>query len=403
MILRILKLIGRGLLYFILCVVLIFYFNYITCPVYQFENASVFNGDIFYNPYTDIDSSHWRKANFQVQSHAWMGLTSGRNNTNEAIYDVYRSMGYDIVATSDYQKINKFRNKQPDFIAVYEHGYGIKKSHQVLLGSQKVLWLDYPLFQTLHNKQHILNQLRKDNDLIYLAHPKLVSGYTLNDLKLLRNYDGIEVLNNNQTSIEYWDAALSSGNYKTILGNDDAHDISNPMDLGHHCTFVNSETIAKNDILNSLKSGKAFGAKVYRKGGETINEKIKRIRILPVLISVKISGDTLKVRTDSIAKEIRFIGQEGKLMESVTHANKSYYLFKNSDTYIRIEIEFYSGHIYYLNPVCRTINGLPPTLSVPKVDLYKTYLLRIVGFSTLAFILFNFFYLKTRLNRKKQN
>ncbi len=91
------------------------------------------------------------------------------------------------------------------------------------------MWKDYPLFQTIHNKQHIINLLKKSSELVYIAHPKLWNGYPIEEIELLSNYDGIEVLNNYGKSIKHWDAALSPGKYVTILGNDDAHDVSNPM------------------------------------------------------------------------------------------------------------------------------------------------------------------------------
>jgi len=55
-----------------------------------------------------MDSTNWKKGNFQVQSRVWLGLTNGRNNSNEAIQIVYKQLGYDIIVTSDYMKINDF-------------------------------------------------------------------------------------------------------------------------------------------------------------------------------------------------------------------------------------------------------------------------------------------------------
>jgi hypothetical protein len=362
--------------------------------------AKPFEGNILFNPYNNIDSSKWRKANFQVQSYAWIGITSGRGNTNTAIYNVYKSLGYDIIATSDYQKINTYRNNEPEYIPVYEHGYGIKKNHQVLIGSRKVLWTDYPFFQTIHNKQNIINKLRKNNELIYIAHPKLRNGYDTGDLKWLANYDGIEVLNNYRLSIEHWDSALSSGNYVTLLGNDDAHDISNPDEIGHHCTFINSATLTRRDIVQALKSGKAFGARIYRTNGESFKDKIKRTKILPIINSITVSGDTITIKTDSIAREIRFVGQNGIIRKTESNTNLAIYKFNETDTYIRTEIEFYSRNVYFLNPVCRSENGVPSRIPNPEINVYRTFVLRIIGFATIFFIVLNYFYLKRKFRRK---
>ncbi|OQX79691.1 MAG: hypothetical protein B6D61_03095 [Bacteroidetes bacterium 4484_249] len=401
MIITILKIIAKTILYFFIIAIFIVTIEYIICPIYTFKTGEPFRGNYFYNPYSAMDSSNWRKANFQVQSYAWSGITSGRGNTNEEIYNVYKSLNYDIIATSDYQKINRFRAGESSYIPVYEHGYGIKKNHHVLIGAEKVLWTDYPLFQTLHNKQHILNLLGKDNELIYIAHPKLRNAFKPEDMRLLANYDGIEVLNNYRTSIKHWDTALSSGNYVTIIGNDDAHDISNPDEIGHHCTYINSPSTKKEDIISALKLGNAFGAEIFRPNGESFEAKTKRIRILPVIKQIEIISDTLFIRTDSLAKEIRFIGQDGKLLKTSKLTNDTFYKIKKEDPYVRMEIEFLSRSVYYLNAVCRYDGKNPQKFAVPKIDFYRTLILRIIGFSTLIFIIINFVLLRKRLKRRK--
>ncbi|MCD4731430.1 MAG: hypothetical protein K8R74_12565 [Bacteroidales bacterium] len=402
MIRKILIITSKSFLFFILFLFFIISIKYITCPVYNFKPSKPFSGKHFYNPYSNIDSSFWRKANFQIQSYAWSGITSGRGNTNEKIHDIYNRLGYDIIATSDYQKINRYRQEDPDYIPVYEHGYGIKKNHQVLIGAQKVLWKDYPIFQTIHNKQHILNLLKEENELVYIAHPKLRHGYEPVDMEKLSNYDGIEVLNNYRTSLEHWDAALSSGNYVTVLGNDDAHDITNPDEIGHHCTFIQSPAVNRADILAALKTGNSFGAKIYRPNGESLKDKIKRTKILPNITAIEIITDTLLIRFDSIAREVRFIGQNGKNLLTINHTKNPFYVIQDADAYIRTEIEFYSNSVFYLNPVCRTDDKLPTKKPTPEINLFKTLILRILGFATLIFIFLNYFLLRNKFRSRKR-
>lgn len=387
-----LKLLGSVIVFFIF----IFAVKYITCPVYDFKPSGSFSGDLFYNPYADLKPDDWKRGNFQIQSYAWAGITSGRGNTNEAIHSLYRSLGYDVIATSDYQKINRYGEGQPGYVPVYEHGYGIQKSHQVLIGSRKVLWKDYPFFQTVHNKQHIIELLRRDNALIFLAHPLLRHGYSIDDMKNLTGYDGIEVLNNYRFSIGHWDAALSQGNYVTILGNDDAHDISNPDEIGHHCTFINSPTLEEADILAALKEGRAYGAKIWRPSGESIEAKIKRTRVLPMLLRHDIHNDTLFVQCDSVADSVRFIGQGGNVLKTVTGADRSYYLLTENDTYIRVEIHIGPESALYMNPVCRYDGVAPAKIPAPAINTWKTWILRIVGFASLLFIVLNVFLIRKR-------
>ncbi len=398
----IIKFVIKLLLYIPAAILLLIILQYITCPVYDFKHGKEFSGDKIYNPYKDIKSKDWRKANFQIQSRAWGGITSGSQNSNEMIFRTYKSLGYDIIATSDYQKINRYKENEPFYIPVYEHGYGIHKNHHVLVGAKSVLWRDYPIFQTLSNKQHILNLLRKDNELVYIAHPLLRNGYDVSDMKYLTNYDGIEVLNNYRFSIDHWDTALSNGNYVTILGDDDAHDIFNPDEIGHHCTFINSPTTNKNDIIAALKQGRSFGARIYRPLGESFEDKIKRISVLPVIKSVNLNNDTIFVSIDSVAKEIRFVGQNATVKKVIKNSNSATYKFKADDTYIRIEIEFPDHSAYYLNPVCRYSGEAPSHIPVPSVNIYKTWLLRILGFSTLIFIFVNIILFKRRKSRQKK-
>jgi hypothetical protein len=400
MIFKILKFTGKTILYIITLLLIIIVIEYITCPIYRFQTTSSFSGQNIYNPYRTMNPEFWKKANFQVQSYAWLGITSGRKNSNEEIYSIYKSLGYDIISTSDYQKINRYRSIEADFIPVYEHGYGIKKNHQVLIGARKVLWTDYPVFQSIHNKQHILNLLRHDNELIFIAHPKLREGYDPGDMKLLNNYDGIEVLNNYRTSLAHWDSALSAGNYVTIIGDDDSHDIKNPDEIGHHCTFINSLSNNRDDIIRALKSGCAFGARIERTLGESFEAKIKRTKVLPIITTVKVANDSFLIAVDSLARQIRFIGQGGRLLKTSYETDSAFYIIENSDTYIRTEIEFHSGNIYFLNPVCRTSNLLPAKIPPPEIDHYKTNLLRILGFSTLIFIFINYFVIRKRIRKK---
>ncbi len=397
----ILKFTGRFLLLVVIVISVIISIEYITCPVYDFTPGKPFTGSQFYNPYHQLDPALWRKANFQVQSYAWAGITSGRKNTNIEINRVYKELGYDIIATSDYQKINRFGADKPSYIPVYEHGYGIKKNHQVLIGSSKVLWKDYPIFQTIHNKQNILNLLRPDNELVCIAHPKLRNGYPPDDFKKLANYDAIEVLNNYRTSLEQWDEALSSGNYVTIIGDDDAHDISNPDEIGHHCTFINASSLTREAIIKSLKSGRAFGAKIFRPEGESFEKKIVHHNHLPDLIKVEINNDSLLIEVNSVATEIRFIGQGGIKLDSTLNSSFALYKIQSTDTYVRTEIEFPDQSIYYLNPVCRYDGTQPATMSLPKTDMVRTSILRIVGFATLLFLFLNYIFIRKKIKRKR--
>ena len=122
----------KGTVYFfltLLCLELILYF---LVPVYDFPLPQPFSGEKLYNPYQGMDSTHWRKANFHFHARAWGGLTSGRHNTNDAFYNTYKALGYDAPQISNYQSIEESFKDSSFYIPVYEHGFGIRKKHQIL-------------------------------------------------------------------------------------------------------------------------------------------------------------------------------------------------------------------------------------------------------------------------------
>lgn len=353
---------------------------YLLAPVYNFSGPVKFTGDKLYNPYQDIDSTQWKKYNFQVQSRAWLGITDGRKNTNALIDSIYGILGFDHVATSDYQKINLHGSNKPSFIPTYEHGYNIYKTHQVCIGAEKVLWVDMMFGQTLSMKQWIIDELKKSTRLVVLAHPLLRDGYTLNDMKYLTNYDGLEVLNNMRVSTEHWDIALSSGQLAWIIGNDDAHDVLNSNDVGRRFTMINSPTTDSSSILLSLERGKAYGMDFIRIDDEPMDDKVKRSKKLPFLTKAQLKNDTLEVEVDTKPVSIRFITDEGRVIKSIDSSRTAWCIVKAEHSYLRTEIEFHDGSIMYLNPIVRYLGDYPKSVKTADINTRATLTLRMIYF-----------------------
>ncbi len=379
--------VAKILLILLIFLLTLLWVPYLKSKIYRFSDTDAFSGQNVYNPYQEMDSSFWIKANFQIQSYAWKGITNGRLNTNERIDSLYKYLDYDVIATSDYMKINRFGEGSPEYLPVYEHGYGIFKNHQVCVGSERVNWLDFFYYQSLHHKQQVINEIRDENELIFIAHPKLRQGYKPDDFKYLTNYDGIEVLNNYRTSLEHWDAALSTGHFVTILSDDDAHDISNPDEVGHYCTIINVPVLNRKNVVSSLKTGNAFGAEIYRELGDSYQIKKEKLKDLAQLKSVTFVNDSIEVGLDRVASEIRFIGQNGKLKFSEENVQSAKYKFKDEDTYIRIEIFFPNKNKFYLNPFVR-YDELISQPKVPEVSWLKTWLFRTMAFLIFVFMIF---------------
>ena len=378
---------------------------YFTAPVYDFPVSQPFSGEKIYNPYEGMDSTQWKKANFHFHVNAWGGLTSGRNNTVGEFWKTYKKLGYDVPCISDYQHINTFNRDSSFYIPAYEHGFGVRKKHQLLIGAKKVLWLDYSLFQNRNHKQHILDLLHDQSEIVAIAHPDWEGGYSLDDMKRLSNYDLIEVLDNNWRSIPQWDAALSSGHPAFIVADDDAHDIHNPYQIGRCCTFINSPSLHSADLIKALKEGKAYGADIYMSTGETFDQKAERARKIAVLRSVKVRNDTLWIKTSKEAVKFVFQGQNGKTKKVVRFTTTAWYKIQPEDTYIRTEIMFFNhyggrGTIFYLNPVFR-YNGIQPVNALrAEIDYPRTWILRLLSIPSLIALIIFVFYRRNQKAKK---
>ncbi|MBC8321622.1 MAG: hypothetical protein H8E34_12965 [Bacteroidetes bacterium] len=390
----------RFITYLLIIVTGILIMYYLLAPVYKFSGPVPFTGNKLYNPYQSIDSANWRKYNFQVQSKAWLGITDGRKNTNELIDSVYKVLGYDHVATSDYQKINIFGKDDSAYIPTYEHGYNIFKTHQVCINADKVLWVDLMFGQTLSMKQWILDQLSEHSEIVALAHPLLRHGYTINDMKYLTNYEAIEVLNNIRVSVAHWDAALSTGQIAYIISDDDAHDVLYSNDVGRRFTMINSLTLNRNEILSNLKKGASYGIDFFRIDDEPMKDKAERSKYIPKLTSAKLIGDTLIVSVDANALLFRFIGNNGEVLHVVENSDTALYVIEDTDPYVRTEIMFHDHSVMYLNPVLRYNGEFPKTLKTAEVDKSATLRLRIVYFLVAIIIAYLFARLRMRKKRK---
>ncbi len=322
----------------ILGLALLLVLPYAFSPLYHFPDSQMFSGNTLFNPYRQ-NSGEWYKCNFQGHSKAWSGVTDGKGSGGE-YYDAYKNMGYDVVGLSNYQSISQPVPGDSLYIPVYEHGYNVWKRHHLCIGAGKVVWYDLPLFQTLHHKQFIINLIDPTTEVLAIAHPKFMHGFKPEDFSKLTGYDCIEVLNHYRKSFRHWDAALSAGRTAWIVGNDDTHDINNPDETGRYWTMIRSDAPGADGILKSLSTGNAYGVSGHG-GFADIS-----------LNSVVTAGMAVSVKCDTIAKEFRFIGQNGDVRGKIENSDLAEYAFKADDTYIRTEIESDSV-ILYLNPVFR--------------------------------------------------
>jgi hypothetical protein len=379
---KIISIFIKGFIAFFLFII---FLPFLISPVYNFPEPKPFSGDKIWNPYADIDSTKWQKGNFQIQSLAWGGITDGNNNPTDSIYALYEKLGYDVIGISDYMKINDYYKNHSGYIPIYEHGYNLRKTHQVSIGAKEVYWLDFPFLQTTSQKQFIINQLRPKTELLSIVHPNFsLEGYSHNDLKYLVNYDLLEALNHQQFSLSHWDATLSNGHAKYILANDDAHDIQDHFLVGVVATFINAPSNNKNDIISSLLKGKSYGFEPYTPDDETYDKKAERAKHFPYLHSAKLDGNKYSVEVSKMANKIEFIGQDGVILKTVEQSKTASYDFREEDTYIRVEASFYANERMFLNPIFRYSGDNPLAEEKATINWWKSILLWV--FSWLLFI-----------------
>lgn len=347
------KLFLKILLWAVVIIAFVSLIPYIISPAYEFEDSSPFKGSNLYNPYKDIQNNKWYKANLHSHSNIWGSLTDGRLSTPEAIYKVYSDMGYDIIGISNYMNLSVTDSHKDKLFPVYEHGFGIWKNHYLVVGADDVNLIDFVYYPTLNNKQFLINILKTENNLISIVHPWMRNAVSLNDVAYLDNYDCIEICRYSRTSVEYVDKALSSGKDIKLIANDDSHNINDQDEIGKGLTIINSKSESYDDVISAVRQGSAVSVNLIKSGFNSFELKNYNIPRLPNLIRFNVTGDSISLTFDSTAAKIKFIGQDGAIKSTVTNTNEAAYIFKNDDSYIRVETEFSNNAIYYLNPVFR--------------------------------------------------
>jgi len=330
---------------------------YLSVPTYSFKEPKPFSGEYLYNPYQDMNPDQWKKYHFHCHSRKYFGLTNGRKSAERTIDSVYTVLGYDHFGISDYMGINEHGADREDYIPAYEHGYGlIRKTHQICIGAEKVFWIDFPFVQNLNMKQYMLNKLGERCRFVMPAHASFTKGYKVSDMKLLSNYRLLEVVNPYGNAIEHWDMALSNGHRVYALGDDDTHNIKNEHEVCRYLTMVNTPDLAPEHVYDALDKGLCYAVEFdnWYYYPLTLAQKADDARTLDYLTRAQLVGDTLIIETSAeLMREVKFIGQDGKVLKTMENVGTAYYVIQPEDTYVRTRIDLNGRHFLYLNPVTR--------------------------------------------------
>jgi hypothetical protein len=341
----------------VLCLACLYY----QTDIFTFSEPTGFSGCDFYNPYQNWNKDKVAKANFHAHAKAWKGLTNGHNNPEE-IKKQYQQLGFKVAAISNYHHLDNSPN-QATLISIpcYEHGFNISKTHLLAIGAIGVDNVDFPLGQSLSQKQTRIQNIKKTAALVALTHPELRNGYSKNDIKYLKGYDLMEVLSPYGEAFELWDYALRQGNVSWILANDDTHDLEK-QPAGSFFNLISSDSFSKYGILKALKIGNhvAFSAK-----NGAMDVFLDRISLKQNKLIYRFSGEIKRVKL--IRNGLVFGADAQGVIE-----------LDETDKFVRFEVEGENA-ILYTNPIYREGSKSLASISTPaiKVNYLKTYLFRL--------------------------
>lgn len=355
---------------------------YLSVPTYSFKEPRPFEGEYLYNPYQNMQPDQWKKYHFHCHSRKFWGLTNGRNSKEETIDSVYQALGYDHYGISDYMSINAHNSEKEDYIPAYEHGYGlIHKTHQLCIGAERVRYIDYPFMQNLNMKQHAINKLSEQCRFVVPAHAPFTKGYKVKEMALLSNYRLLEVLNPYGNAFEYWDVALSNGHRVYAIGNDDCHNVSDPREVCHNLTMVNTPDLKPEHIYDALDKGISYAVEFnnYYFYPQGLDFKVEKAKKLPYLTRAELVDDTLFIETSAKKMhEVMFIGQDGDTLKTQQNVQTAFYVIQPEDKYVRTKIDIDKLHILYLNPITRHPTNIVVDRRLDSINFAQTILYWIV-------------------------
>jgi hypothetical protein len=331
---------------------------YLLVPAYEPLRPQPFSGAQLYNPYADIGPT-WQRANFHAHSRAWGGITSGHQTVNE-VRAAYVQRGYSVIGLSNYHTIAR-ADADTAFLPIYEHGFSIRKTHQLMIGAPRVMPLDFPLWQTRDAKQYLLQRLRDSVALTAVVHPYLRTGYERSELASVGGFDLLEVRSHWDDASPWWDAVLTAGNPIWGIGNDDVHDVSKPRETGVVWTMVNAGNNTPDTILSALRRGAMYVV-------DGMNGPVDAR-----LVNVTVRGDSITTTFDRPMTNVKVLGAGGAVLSESSATTTVMYVMQPSDRYARVVATTPTGMLY-LNPVIRTVSGAPQPRQAPPVEVLRSIL-----------------------------
>ena len=351
--------------------------------VYNFRHPQPFSGPDIFNPYRNIDTVHcWKRANFHTHSRV-EGILNECEYTAEQTYDKYREFGYDIVTFSNHNQIIPHPAGDSLHMNLYEHGYNLFKFHKLVFGSESVNYFDNLLPLFTFQRQTQIDMLSDEADIVVLNHPLRTNATFDTHLQRLSGYNIIELDSGRSTENEYWDTALSAGNYSFALANDDLHYPERSSAIAVRSNFLCTPTAQYSDIKKALLDGSFYAMRIADYGSGNWDIKREKNRQIPYIKNIGVTDSNVFISLSEKADSIKVIGQNHTTLLLATATDSVGYTMRTDDSYSRFTAYFADGEVIYTNPFARydasstpsPFNREPVPVNIPLTALFNLSLL----------------------------
>lgn len=330
-------------------------------PVYCFQEPSPFKGPDIYNPYSGLDTAHcWKRANFHTH-------TKVEGPLNECEYwpaqvlEAYRNFGYDIVTFSNHNALTVHPSDTSLQVNVYEHGYNLLKYHKLVFGCDKVRHYDHLLPIFAFQRQHQIDYLGKDSDIIQINHPLRTHGSSRGIMQKLSGYHIMELDSGKSTENEYWDWALSAGHYSFGLAGDDLHYPDRSRCIAVRSSFLCCPSESYEDIKKTLQNGCFYSMRIPDYGHGDWKLKYEGNRSIPEIEHIGLTDSTIRMTLSQKADSIKVTGQDHVTLGKAVLTDSLDYTMSHDTPYARLTAYFPGGEVIYTNPFARYDSALSDT------------------------------------------
>ena len=366
-------------------------------PVYRFAEPKPFAGPDIFNPYAALDTAcGWKRANFHTHTKVESILNECDYWPME-VYESYAKFGYDIVAFSNHNMLTQHPFDEELQVNLYEHGYNLFKYHKLVFGAERVMAFDHLLPIFTFQKQFQIDLLSRHSDIIQLNHPLRTHTMSKRTMQQLTGYQIMELDSGLTTANEYWDEALSAGQYSFALANDDLHYPDRSHLIAMRCNFLNTPSARYADIKRTLLGGCYYSMRVPNYGNGDWEVKYAKNRTLPSVKNIGKEESKIFITLSQIADSIKVTGQNHKTLMVGYDTDSLAYEMAADDPYARFTAYFSEGEVIYSNPFARydaaTMDS-PLVVRAHDVDVLLTVLFNLtllilfIGIATLLYRLF---------------